>query len=377
MCESLTKLIHQYERGAMGASPYLEILEQIRAYLKEAIENTFRGEKVIYFQRYYIFKLEYMTSQEQKNNGIPTFVSYKNDIRNFNSAIDLLLDYYCNKIRKIEEKTIRELARNIPKGLKDYIKYGMALQLMNREELFKTTIKNAVTIPDERENNEGDTYRITDKQRAKTSMIFENYEYSIEDLYDLKINIENQKEAFFWIPGMAYNGKIIKAKKAVYIAFFYSFLRENSFATYTEIGREAGGLSATAPSRDWLPHRVLESPFKVNMRDIIYPVFFSEESRGALGIYDRKVSRYQGACDSHWYKKIEKKKNMMWNVYKYLLNIDFIHDHLKLEKGTIDLPSDDGFSLYLELSTTHDLGLRLNKQPHGILLIKSIGQKTE
>ena len=383
MKDSLKEYIEQYKTNLMYSKSTIEILAKIRNNLRKKIEYVFMGEKkvsgILQHKTKYRFRFEYFYNSK-KQNLLPDIVSYEGTSKDFKLAIEILLNYYFNKIEEVDSQTINLFTNNDSEKRKNYIKKGMGLQLMNKDVLFKKEIQNIRTIQDEILNIEGGEYSLSDIQRIQDSKEFEINEYAIEDLIDFRNNIEDQNKAFFWMPGELYKGKMlngVKSDKAVYIAYFYSFLRKNSFATNTDIAREAGGVQVSGPSRDWIPNYKLERPFLVSMENFIQPVFFSEESRKVVGLYDRKARCCQGPYNNDKYTKITKKKKILWDIYELLCNPDYIHDHIKLAgKNMIsDLSTDNNICLELELTTNKDIGLHLKKNFYILLYIKSIKTK--
>ena len=107
------------------------------------------------------------------------------------------------------------------------------------------------------------------------------------------------------------------------------------------------------------------------------PVFFSEESRRVVGLYDRKAKCYQGTYNNDNHMKIKKKKKILWDIYELLCNPDYIHDHIKLAGDNIisDLSTNNNICLELELTTNKDIELHLKKNFYILLHIKSIKTK--
>lgn len=383
MKDSLKEYIEQYKTNLMYSKSTIEILAKIKNNLRKKIEDIFSGEKkvsgILQHKTKYRFRLEYFDNPK-KQNLLPDIVSYENTSKDFKLAIEILIDYYFNKIEEVDSQTINLFTNNDSEKRKNYIKKGMGLQLMNKDVLFKKEIQNIRTIQDEILNIEGGEYSLSDIQGIQDSKEFEINEYAIEDLIDFRNNIEDQNKAFFWMPGELYKGKMLNGEKsgiAVYIAYFYSFLRKNSYATNTDIAREAGGVQVSGPSRDWMPNYELERPFLVSMENFMQPVFFSEESRKVVGLYDRKARCYQGPYNNDKYTKIKKKKKILWDIYELLCNPDYIHDHIKLAGNNIisDLSTDNNICLELKLTTNKDIGLHLKKNFYILLYIKSIKTK--
>lgn len=383
MKDSLKEYIEQYKTNLMYSKSTIEILAKIKNNLGEKIEDIFSGEKevsgILQHKTKYRFRLEYFDNPE-KQNLLPDLVSYEGTTKDFKPAIEILIDYYLNKIEQVDFQTINLFTNNDSEKRKNYIKKGMGLQLMNKDVLFKKEIQNIRTIQDKTLNTESDEYLLSDIQRIQDSKEFEINEYAIEDLIDFKNNFEDQNKAFFWIPGKSYKGKMLNGEKsgiAVYIAYFYSFLRKNSQATNTDIAREAGGVQVSGPSRDWMPNYELERPFLVSMENFMQPVFFSEESRKVVGLYDSPTRCYKGACNNVKYAKIKKIKKILWDIYELLCNPDYIHDHIKLAGNNIlsDLSTDNNICLEVKLTTNKDIGLHLKKNFYILLYIESIRTK--
>ena len=379
MKDSLKEYIEQYKTNLMYSKSTIEILAKIKNNLREKIENIFSGEKevsgILQHKTKYRFRLEYFDNPE-KQNLLPDIVSYEGASRDFKLAIEILINYYFNKIEQVNSQIINLFTNSDSEKRKNYIKKGMGFQLMNKDVLFKKEIQNIRTIQDKTLNIEGGEYILSDIQRIQDSKEFEINEYAIEDLIDFKNNIEDQNEAFFWIPGELYKGKKLNGEKsgqAVYIAYFYSFLRKNSYAKNKDVALECR-VDDRGPSNSWIPHYELERPFLASMKNFMQPVFFSEESRKIIGLYDKKTRCYQGAYNNDNYTKIKKKKKILWDIYELLCNPDYIHDHIKLAGNNIiaDLPTDNNICLELELTTNKDIGLHLKKNFYILLHIKSI-----
>ena len=188
--------------------------------------------------------------------------------------------------------------------------------------------------------------------------------------------IDWQEEAFFWRPGEEFRGVKLegnKSNRAIYIAFFYSWLRRCSGATWGEIANEAG-VSITAPSRDWKPHPELESPF-CQETGIFCPVYFSDGSRRSIGMYDKRIRCYQGKeHDGMEYGRIYRRKRILWSIYSKLLvdadTLDFLE--MSDDKNDQWISKDKTHRFCYEIRSAEDLGMD-TKWPCSVVYIKSIG----
>jgi hypothetical protein len=233
---SLKECIEQYKTNLRQSKSILKTVAQIKSNLREKVENIFRGETkdvfaVINHKFMYRFQFEYFDNINKKL--LPDLVLYEDTSKDFKLAIEILINYYSDKIERFDAQTINIFCNNDLGKQKNYIKKGMGFQLMNRKALFKKEIQNIRTIQDEVSDTKGSVYTKSDLQRRQDSQKFEINEYAVEDLIDFKSNIsdqiEGQNKAFFWIPGelkeKIFDGE--KSDKAIYIAYFYYFLRKN------------------------------------------------------------------------------------------------------------------------------------------------------
>lgn len=144
-----------------------------------------------------------------------------------------------------------------------------------------------------------------------------------EDMTEEFFNL--QKEAFFWKPGdKSFNDKQLDAKKSMYIAFFYAWLRTCSHIPQGEIAKEIGVDDASVSK--WLksPHSMLAEYFPSTLfysDKGIYPVLLDRQTHEITGMNVQKSRCYQGPFNDK-YNEIVKKKESLWAVYKLLWSGD-------------------------------------------------------
>lgn len=195
---------------------------------------------------------------------------------------------------------------------------------------------------------------------------------------DMERLIDWQKEAFFWIPDKPFRGESLEgrgADRAVYIAFFYSWLRRCSYATFEEIAGEAGVSSASTVSRNWKPHLTLERPFPDKAVGVIHPVYFSDSSRSSIGLHDTNIRCYPGPYDGKKYAQVFGKKEILWNIYELLINDNMLDQMMHLYDKIEEVLKKKGYCFSGEIKYSDDIGLNGKKVPNTILYIKSIQEE--
>ena len=388
----LDQAINSYLTKVKQGQKTGKALDKIKKLLEQKIKSVFEGEKEIPVnfggQTKYWFLLEYITHTDNLNS-LPELVKFKDRTlgtayvtKNFMPAIMYLSERYLDKIRKRDISTIKNLLKENASEVKSYIKQGMGYELINNTRLFKTEIQSVRAISDISpkfgENTDDINLLHSDEQIYQDRTMYERTsEFTLEDLIDLKAKFERQRLAFFWLPGESFNKKTISGEKSkipMYIGFFYSFLRANSFATYTEIAKECGDASVTGPSRDWLPHHLLEEPFKIDLTDLMTPVYFSKWTRDFLGLFDRKIRCYRKSCQNNEYRLIKEKKQILWEIYQFLCNPDAVHDNVNLSRKNISslVIANNCFRLELEIKSNIEIGIHTNKSLYHLILINSI-----
>ena len=190
-----------------------------------------------------------------------------------------------NQNDNIDEKLFKKYCKSVEKAIMRYLVKNIA----DTEK--KESIDVAV-------RNNKDNYNLNPSDKEA----FEEYlRDTYKEMADSGIDIINwQKDAFFWKPGSLFkvwdSGSSFrdieltgtKGDRAIYIAFFYAWLRRCSFATCYEIAKEAFVKEASTVSRDWKPHHALAEPFP-KAHNIFCPVYFSEKARSLLGMFNHDI----------------------------------------------------------------------------------------
>lgn len=161
-----------------------------------------------------------------------------------------------------------------------------------------------------------------------------------EDMTEEFFNL--QKEAFFWKPeDKSFNGKQLDAKKSMYIAFFYAWLRTCSHIPQGEIAKEIGVDDSSVSG--WLksPHSMLAEYFPSTLfysEKGIYPVQFNRQTHKIIGMDVKKSRCYQGPFNDK-YNEIVKKKESLLAVYKLLWSgdrLDYFVERTSYNKAELE-----------------------------------------
>jgi len=180
--------------------------------------------------------------------------------------------------------------------------------------------------------------------------------------------IEWQKEVFFWKPGKTILGKTAQATRAMYIAFFYAWLRRCSFANNSEIAQEVGVVTSSVIR--WKPELRLREPFP-DVEGVFFPVYFDEPSRNSLGLFDQTLRCYSkedyGGAD---YFPVLKRKEALWHVYGLLRDTDRI-DEIEASFDKNNAFSNELFQYSLEIMLNEDLGIH-PRRSYSVLCIRDM-----
>ena len=191
-----------------------------------------------------------------------------------------------------------------------------------------------------------------------------------------------QEHAFFWRPGEKdYLGKPLegdKANRAMYIAFFYTWLRYCSYVTFEEIGLETGVNTSTVTRWSQSPHDILKMPFPFKFffdESGYYPVYFSEISRNCIGMNVPQIRCYRGNdYQGATYARIWEIKKILWSIYDLLRNrndrLDYIETCYDENAGQVF--QDKSFCFFYEIRANDDVEKFHKKQPYPVLYIKSV-----
>ena len=187
-----------------------------------------------------------------------------------------------------------------------------------------------------------------------------------------------QKDVFFWLPGQSINGlraSEISDKNPVYLGFFYSWLKQSSHYTASDIANILN-VSASAISRDWKPGDIFAKAFATGnfyAEDGIYPVAFTQASRAALGLFDRKIRCFKKKdYDGASYKEVFDRKKIIWSIYEVMRSADIVD---QIESAFVNAHyaeiSKDGHAIKFKLISNEELGI-LTKQRYTILKVVGI-----
>ncbi len=207
-----------------------------------------------------------------------------------------------------------------------------------------------------------------------------NHNEQLKDKIDV---IDWQKRAFFWKPGELFSTYICYTRKdmelrdekgepirkAMYIAFFYSWLRKCSYAIAEEIGKEVG-VNKSSVGR-WEPqHPELKSPFPEE-KGLFHPVYFNDASRSSIGMYE--AIRCYSKNDYHGaeYAPVLLIKEILWSVYDLLRDSDKLDEFeiSKMAEGTFE---GKNFRFSYEMKSNEDIGIHLEKKVYFLVYIKSV-----
>ena len=385
----LKELINQYHKRFQLGRNTADILQKLHLALKQRVDAAFVGQEQVpvslgrnrtskvwnHFPLdtpddrgvpqivYYCGGgMKFCNSRRNPGNSFKAPEAYKGVSKDFRVALQYKTDFYFQKIKNFDLKTIKKLTQEDENKAIGYIRIGMGQYLHNT--FFKTQSRNTLdyALADIRKNDMGDEYLFSEINRNP----FENgwFEDNMLEWVDHRKRIDLQHKALFWKPGEPFNGHRLvggKSDRAVYISFFYAYLRRSSNAGYSEIAQEIG-VSPSAPNRDWLPHKSLAEVFDLkrsNISSMMIPVYFSPKVRGALGLNESTARCYRGDCSDEAYQRVEDAKKVLWRIYMRLCDPNLTHNSLTLT----DNLCDERIGVRLEMTTSHALGLKLNKGP--------------
>jgi len=302
----------------------------------------------------YYFKFIY------DNSGVRKYITYNDkDKEEFLVAVHELFIELMNKITCRHVGTINVLRKDNQVEITKWIRSTLALVLVNY--VFKLNKIKEDSI-DQQSNDENKESTGPKKPDVEINTDFESA-IDISNQYTEDINL--QKKALFWIPGKLFLDKQLEARaKALYIAFFYTWLRRCSNASFTKIAKEIG-VSIQNLNREWKPCAELEQPFLE--KKAICNVAFSENSIKKLGMKDTDIRCFRKKNDKKKYLQVRNIKICLWIIYNFLRNKALLN---AIEENWSYLTNDD--FLEMNLPFDFDFGLKAPNKPHKQIKIKSI-----
>jgi len=305
----LYTVIEQYKTD----KEYKHTLEELLAQeIFEAVKNLKKAYAKLKGNRTITFYLK-----SDKNPPYPDKVQYQDIIKDFWEVFDHLLDKF---IKMIDEGNDISVWKQDKDKRKNFIRSWLGFKLHNC--VFKLQIKKKnkfifKSIDEPPKDDEGNALPTPlDKQIAKEYFDIDPIPLSTEEYNN---NIQDQKEAFFWIPGNTFKNKHLtgdRSKRAVYIGYFYAWLRNKSGAEFKEIAKEIG-VDRSAFNR-WTPHFMLEQPFQKETNFI--SVYFDKPARDNIGLSDDNIRCYRGKCLNNSYEPVKNIKENLWKLYDFLRN---------------------------------------------------------
>jgi len=193
------------------------------------------------------------------------------------------------------------------------------------------------------------TWDINQKINYNTEEV--NFEDVLMDKFvdpeDKREVLSMQKEAFFWTPLIKlFQGKILKAKKPVFIIFFYYWLtvllsgsKPEKFAEKIEVKNAS---ISSLKRYQWLPEAELIKPFAETIPTC--PIFFEEDAISKAGLLNKDIRAYHSKNKEEYsegskkYIPVKIRKEILWQVYNdELTNVHLIEyfnsDFLDLDEG--------------------------------------------
>ena len=202
---------------------------------------------------------------------------------------------------------------------------------------------NPVPLTETKEDNEGKKYEnnIYDIEQARrmNNYFLSSQDDEIHDLNTISLDelierqescqaknrfdelINSQQKAFFWKPGEKFDGEFLTAPKAIYIAFFYRWLRVCSHAKQREIAIELGVDDSRITGWKNSSHPKLAKYFPDTLFDSlkgVAPVIFHKETHEIMGMNSQNLRCYLGPFKGNKYSDIYNKKMIVWNVYELI-----------------------------------------------------------
>jgi len=279
-----------------------------------------------------------------------------------------------NQNDNIDEKLFKKYCKSVEKAIMRYLVKNIA----------DTEKKESIDVD---VGNNKDNYNLNPLDKEAFEEYFRD---TYKEMADSGIDVINwQKNAFFWKPGNLFSvwssGTSFrdieltgaKSGRAMYIAFFYAWLRRCSFATFDEIAKEAFVEDASTVSRNWKPHQALAEPFP-KAHDVFCPVYFSEQARSLIGMFEHDIRCYhKNDYGSEEYKKnILTRKNILWKIYNDFLKQDDSIDEIETNynKNTEKIFTQniqDNFKISYDYISNDDLNLHPKKR-YFLIHIKNI-----
>lgn len=372
--EDIVKWIENQFGNSIKKNDIKKIKDKIFERIKSDLKDSFQQKLNVKYNLKKLFKYQVFSNMEDIETFISeTFISEKpfysrvlhiinHQFENFQIACWALFNAGYDEdsiiiwIKNIFSKTING------KQIKDY-KNCITTRLEEYLQVYFQVDDNPVPLIEITEQNSGEVHKknVSDIDMAKRMKnlfpmgIINEVEDVVntylsdpvsvvksfgEDMTEEFFNL--QKEAFFWKPeDKSFNGKQLDAKRSMYIAFFYAWLRTCSHIPQGEIAKEIGVHGANV-SR-WLksPHSMLAEYFPSTLfysDKGIYPVCFDRQTHEITGMNVEKSRCYQGPFN-HKYNEIVKKKESLWAVYKLLWSgdrLDYFVERTSYNKAELE-----------------------------------------
>jgi len=383
MYNKLGKAIYNFRKN-----PCKHTAKAMRDYLWNEIIDAVKGQEI---SRCGVarrsFKLIYPKDCKDRSKRVADEIELYGGIkRGFNDALAELFKTILSKIETNNDNTVKAMSgskTDRKRWIRNTLGYVLANKIFRKDiENWRKGISNTDVSLEKIIDGEESQYEknILDSQAVR--LFWKKYYENLKNENSGPDVIKWQMEAFFWQPGKEFHGMKLtgdKSDKAIYIAFFYSWLRRCSHATFAEIAGEAE-VAPSNVSRNWKPHPKLKELFpdphddkegRGRLYEIFYPVCFHKDARSSIGMYDQQIRCYKGDYDENGneYPPILRRKEILWDIYNMLRDSKKIR-YLKINYDSIEKVSED-FSL--EIVSNEKIGISSKKgTPPFFVHIKTI-----
>lgn len=332
------------------------------------------------------FNLSYPEDCKDISNSIADEIELYGIKKGFNDALAELFKTILSKIETNNDNTVKAMSgseTDRKRWIRNTLGYVLANKIFRKDiENWRKGISNTDVPLEKIIDGEESQYEKNILDSRAVRLFWKKYYEGLKDENNGLDVIKWQREAFFWRPGKKFHGIKLtgdKSDRAIYVAFFYSWLRRCSRATFAEIALESEVTTPTV-SRNWKPHPELGKPFpdphddkegRGRLYEIFYPVYFHKDARFSIGMYDPQIRCFKGTYDENGnkYPPILRRKKILWDIYNLLRDSKKIR-YLKINYDSIDSVSED-FSL--EIISNEKIGISSKKgTPFSFVHIKTI-----